>query len=460
MNKVQAFRLLFFAVFSLFFLGCSGGTYSIVPGEGVSVPGITALAFNNGGDSFVSLDENGSIRIWDVYSGSSRLLEEGGELQDFPFEAAIGGEVGLSSAASSGIRQEFPVFSPDGAKKLFPAKDGSIILADAVSGNELARYYGFGSVDEWVSLVPEAYYNASFLGSSYLAIETRNRRLKLGQLSGFLFRPDLFYASMLGGGSFNQKAMMPAFLMDLLNKNQAPPEVSLSMEKGNLKIKVIEQKGGTGHVALFRRSAGREIPFGLFDAEEKAASKYPERGKTCYEIIVEPGFLTGEIGVSAFNKTNTVESETTWIALPGLTAISLEQSPSFLALLVSESEEDINALEGILSLQNGGELYSTAEIVKYFGSDFSKDSFLKALENLRPGGESRLSGSPAGYGMGSGNTILFYLGGRGYAGPNGDLLIVPWNAAGEISGDDILKALSGFFPNVVLLLDLEPALPL
>ncbi|MCL2320299.1 MAG: tetratricopeptide repeat protein [Treponema sp.] len=457
----------------------------IAPMEGITLPAISALAFNSDGTEIVSLSETGELCRWDTFRG--RLLacsRADGSGADLPLSL-------------SGSGREFPVLSPDGTKKISPSGDGAVCLFDAASGKELARYYCFNApstppdnttpdatLPEWISITPEGYYNASFLGPSFLEAIAGKRRYKLLQLSGALFRPDLFEALVSGspGGensagknSTGEKSgsekprLSPAFqkagtLETLMGEDRTPPAVSLSYNEGqtgNLTIKITLQKGGAGRIALYRRSTDsglwkEDMPAGLFDAEKRAGKKITEKGMTSYEITLTPE--PGEIGVSAFNKYNTVESGRYWFMIPGESRELLSEAkssppplPALKVLLASGTQgaarDSEAALEQAMLLQAKGNLYSAVEVKSLFDKDFSLEAFNQTLERFCAGANKN-------------DVIVLCLRGRAQADTLGDLRIFQeqqGNTASEpeITGDDILQKILPSAGNPLILLDLE-----
>jgi len=457
------------AIICLLFFGCGrlDKTPRIVPGEGISLSKITALAFNSEGSGFVSAAEDGLLRVWDICSGLVSVSDSASGLKEY--EAAI-------------EQTAFPVMSPDRSKKIFPSDDGGICLLDAATGKELARYYGIGPADgisadfnsyEWICMVPEGFFNASFRGSSFLVAEAGNRRYSLMQLSGALFRPDLFFACLSDGGYQSFVSELPLTLENLFEKSKDPPIVSLSFTEGSgkLKIKITGQNGGVGSIALYRRIGGLEIPAGLIDPETRAGRKFSERGRTCYEIDLDfnsaffalGNYARGDIGVSAFNESGTIESDIIWTVLPepdnppaagdfGITGSYDEidaafSAPALRAFLASDKvPEDFEALRKFLSLQAEGALYPEVELMNLTGGDFSLGNFQKTMDKLC----AEVKGN---------DTVFLYLRGKGLADSLGDLLIIAGNKGEEISGDKILQSIPGFFSRSILLLDLESDAP-
>ena len=470
MTKAKIFPVL---VVILFLSGCSvfkKEAPRIQLAEGTALPAVSALAWLSTGESsdshrFVSFTEDGLARTWEIVSGRMISICPAAENETVLPEG----------------RTEFPVFSPDASKKLLPGNDGAVCLFDSATDQEIARYYGFGPT-EWISIVPEGFYNASFQGHSFLVAEAGKQRYSLEQLSGGLFRPDLFgervSASMLQEGL---PSGAPLCLADLFEDNSRPPLISVSLDQssaGNeLKIKITEQKGGAGFLALYRRDSGpvaADLPAGLFDVEKTAAKKYAEKGRTCYEINLNSDLLPGpgKIGISAFNKFNTVESERHWVEQEQIAAGQgmAEYAPDAPVLRVllgsgDNGREHSEALAESLSRQNEGDLYSAVELAGFFGNDFTRLNFIRGLDGLCAG-------------LGNDDTLILSLRAGGRSDPFGNLRVVTGNAEGpepavetlqgtdrrsiapppdsEISGWEILeKILRLPSDSVLILLDLD-----
>ena len=412
----------------------------ISPGEGVSLPVISSLAWLSGENRFVSVSEDGVSRIWDVFSGLISVSSAGTEYR------------ADTNADSSALNS-------DGTRKLIPAEDGGIILADAASEKEIARYYGFDK-NEWLCMVPDGFYNASFRGASFLNVEagkpqdrdhrSEYRPYRLDQFTGALFRPDLFKAHLLldqKAGGRDKTPGTPDTLAELLLDTRASPLISVSLDKaslvnGELKITISEQKGGTGFLALYRLSDEEEIPAGLLDVKKTAAREYKEKGNTCYEVILNPE--PGLIGVSAFNKNNTVESERIWV---GISAAAKESAaddsaaPVLRALLAGDSEES-SALWDFLSRQEKGDLYSAVELTNFPGGESGSKNFTNAFEELHANTNKN-------------DVFLIYIEGRFQADPLGNLQIFPGRTNEQcLYGDDLLQLILGVSQDSLLLLDI------
>jgi len=460
-----------FTLLALLFIGwaalsCSRARESspvITLGEGVSLPAIKELAWlpavdgesNSDGNRFVSVTEDGLVRLWDVYSGQVSVLNQNEEADGrADFRTAPGA---VTPGASLGGNRAAPLLNRDGTKKIFTTDDGGIVLADAASDKELARYYGL-SATEWVCITSEGFYNASFGGASFLDLiagSPNSRRYNLDQLSGALFRPDLFKAILLSEKtSRDNKVKLPITLKELFSENLAPPQVSISLDKASLlmrelKITIKEQKGGAGFLALYRLSGEEEIPAGLLDIKKAAKREYQENGNTCYEVIVNPE--PGLSGVSAFNKNNTIESERLWVGLPVTAKESGEDRREdsredsglnrALKVLLATAPEHAEALVEIFSQQEEGDLFSAVEITSLAAERINAENFNKAFSDLSAGANKN-------------DIILICVEGRLGAGPLGNLQIFTGHGKEQfISGEDLLQWILGIPQDSLLLLD-------
>ena len=455
--------------------GCAGPgkeSLSFFPEEGISIPKAEALAWLSG-ERFVSVTADGICWEWDIFSGL----------------------VAVSRGGFPETYRAFPVNSPGGGSRLSPAEDGAIILADSGTGKELARYYGFAREDgppEWLSVLPNGIFNASFGGGTFLAAESgapasrAYRRYSLEQLSGALYRPDLFEASLQNTGIGGKRPEPPETLAGLFRDENLPPELSLSLDDaekpGTISVKISAGKGGVGQVAVYSIVNGVEIPARYLDAESAAIRKYVEKGKNCYELNISSGEVAiaphGELSVSAFNKGNTIESKRYRVMLPQVPgmpaaekAIADDASPRILRALLTAGDnvENLNAKNGhaegkpensggvsprqalgeALALQSEGTLFESAEMEILSGDELSRERFLQSL------------GRMAGMGR-EGDVLVLGLGARAGADSGGQLRIMTGNSetGNEISGDDILElALGRSRASLLFVLDLEGAEP-
>jgi len=447
--------------------GCKGAReegYRIVLEEGASLPGITALAWPDADSPvgcFAFAADDSFIRVVDVYSGRPLVVFSCDEkISSLGFisrtELLSLSESGKSVTHSLSESLGSAVGKPTGSDKAFSLVDGAVCLSDSASGKEIARYYFFSKPDEWVCITPEGFYNASNGGAALIALEMGKRRYRLDSLSGALYRPDLFAALLL----IEKETIsdLPFTLPDLFKEDKLPPLVSLSFDESSseLRIKITEQKGGASYVALYCRAGEaeipleipQEIPVGFFNLRNEAVKKYSEKGRTCYKMNVNiDNSAQGEIGVSAFNVSYTVESGRSWLKLP-YTRVSpvAAKAPVLRALIAAESDESAEELAELFSLQREGDLYSDVEVEKLIGVDISKAGFVST--GARLGAMTKKD-----------DVLVVCLSGVGYANTLGNLGIIPGKSGvteSMITGEEILESLLSFSSNsLLLLLDLN-----
>jgi len=478
-SRLCAFARVYFLLTICAVIICTSGctreekeSYRILLEEGVTLPAITALAWpdsdSSGGDCFAFAGDDGFIRVVDVLSGKPLAVFSSGEEKISSLVFNNEG-IELASLSESGNSVTYPPFESGGggkseiSGKTFSIADGAVCMTESATGKEIARYYFFSQSGEWLCIAPEGFYNASVRGAAsgggaaFIALQADKSRFRLDRLSGALYRPDLF-ASLVKRETISG---LPFTLTDLFKEEQLPPLVSLSFDDATreLRIKITEQKGGARYVAIYHRIGESEIPAGLFDLETEAVKKYSEKGKTCYEINVNIDHIDtssqSEIGVSAFNKSYTVESERSWLKLPSARISSIQQaqvSPVLRALFVTSGEdwEEAEELADLFSLQREGDLYSDVEVVNLFGEDFSRAAFIGACARLCAQTKKE-------------DVFVICLHGAGFSDLLGNLGIVPGKSGDNenlITGEEILASLLSLSSNsLLLLLELDSDLP-
>ena len=446
----------------------------IAPVEGCILPAITSLAwYENGGGieesaRFMSITEDNIFRIWDLYSGQLLSAFNGSEQEADP--------------AYSVMKADSPIPSPDGTMELLASADGAVVLLDAVSKKEIARYYGLvsreGIPGEWISVLPEGFYNASFAGASFLELSSSVRRYRLDQLSGMLFRPDLFAASVEAAVSGETSVSKKADAIgSLLADDTVPPSVTVSCDADKIafNVKVSEQGGGAGWLALYLRAGTQDLPVGLFRIKDAAEKTYTENGNTVYEITVNPEEYLANYGeesvragmaVSAFNKTNTVESERYWLDTGAVTEIAFgsaaggrEEKLPLLRVLSGRQDSGeamAESYEAMFLLQKESILYSDVQVKSFYGNDFSGDTVAGVMGNWRANAAANdvtvlyLQGNVAVDSLGD---LFFAQAGEGSVGAG------KAPAGKTITAETILTEILGTPPSSLILFDINSALP-
>jgi formylglycine-generating enzyme required for sulfatase activity/WD40 repeat protein len=343
--------------------------------------------------------------------------------------------------------------SRDNSRVLIAAEDGGARLHELATGREIVRYAGFEN-GEWVSVVPDGYYNASVHGASLFTIKTGDASYSLEQFSEALYRPDKVAAAVgakapaqgtaAASAPAAETAAFPAEegtfgakgpLRRLLAADSTPPKVeiqgprqrSITAPEMKLKVKITAQGGGTGVITV---KSGRILK-GVYEIEDNLDRRYTENGKTCYDVTLTVPLNPGKnvIGVSAFNSSHTVESEksktevtTSWAgageARPVLhvltAAIKEYKDPQF---NLDYTINDAQSLAEYLSRQTGGSLYSEVRLHAVRNEQVTREGFNKAFDDIKA------SISPR-------DSFVFFFAGHGAVDDNGDFFFVPWDTTG------------------------------
>lgn len=232
-------------------------------------------------------------------------------------------------------------FSADGRRIVTGSGDGTVRLWDVVSGREISQSIGFTN-GEWIVITPEGYYNSSARGHEYLNIRRGNKVYGIDQFYDVFYRPDIVTAKLRD----EDIAGLVTLTVDEAIKNP-PPIVKFSAvpdQTNSPKVKVCYQGqstgGGIGEVRLFQN--GKLIKSDGFYREASARSttatvKLAQRNSgiiyqdmrsltikekqksgavltqpkgESFNECVEMETIAGdnEIGLTAFNASNTVQS--------------------------------------------------------------------------------------------------------------------------------------------------------
>jgi tetratricopeptide (TPR) repeat protein len=386
------------AAFLPFFLsGCgSSGFPALSPraGEGFTPLVLSSPVFSADGACLAAAAGSPALRggkeellVWDLASG--RLLGGADEFPGLVFPEAPDRDAGA------------PGSDPGGR---FSAGTGEgLLIRDARSLKERARFVCFGNEGgerEWLSLSAGGYNTASRRGGGLLALEGYSRRI--GDLAGLLHRPDLFMREMAG------ERAAPSGVHRILRRN--PPLLSVEAAEtgvsaglsgtGLFRVRAADQGGGVGNLFLYRRDEGGDSLEGVFSPSQ-AAGKYRERGKTGYEFSIEAELFPGpnRFVLSAFDKTNSLESQRTPVELPGPEGEvpgAPAGKPLLHLFLGGGREEGPPGAADFFIRQRSGTLYGDVAVHPLYGEDSSPRSL------LRP---------PAGVPVGRDDTAAVYLSG-------------------------------------------------
>jgi len=231
-------------------------------------------------------------------------------------------------------------FSGDGKSLISSGNDGSVRLWSVSSGKPIVSFTKFQ--DEWVAKTPEGYFSGSRGFSKYMHYVKRFQTIDFNQLYDVFYRPDIVQMKVLGE---NISSLATLTVEEALNN--PPPVVKIfdppekTRDKSiRIRYKVTSTGGGIGEIRLFhngkliqsdgyykdlaRMDMGKSLKLtslnsdvitrqlrGLAIARERRDHIYTgKKGNIVQgDILIELISGDNEIGIAAFNETNTVQSE-------------------------------------------------------------------------------------------------------------------------------------------------------
>ena len=324
--------------------------------------GVTSVAFSPGGRYALSGSTGDStLKLWEIstgrevwtltgqsmavhsvaYSPDGRYILGGSKDKTLKvWERVTGKQVRMVTGHLASVSSA--TFSPNSRYVLSGSEDGTTRVTDILSGKEVASFISLTD-GEWVAITPEGYFNASKNGPSYLNVRMGNRVFGLDQFYDVFYRPDIVEAKLKG----EDITMLASTNLEEALKNPPPtvefvqvPSAS-SDTRVTIRFKVTGMGGGIGEVRLFHNgklvqsdgyyreakgispekttllaynsraikdelrgvaiAAKREGKVGLMEATSKG---------NVYEGSITVDAVPGEneIGLAAFNRSNTVQS--------------------------------------------------------------------------------------------------------------------------------------------------------
>ncbi|MDD5058981.1 MAG: caspase family protein [Sideroxydans sp.] len=274
------------------------------------------LAFSPDGRYLVTTEDDNSLKLWDVTSGKK-------------LHTLKGHSDGVSSV----------VFSKNGQQIISGGNDGTVRLWNTATGNLQLTMVSFKD-GEWIATTPEGYYNSSEKGGDWLNVRLGNKVQGINQFYDVFYRPDIVEAKLRGE---DISGLITLTIDDAMRS--PPPEVAFttvpatsSASKEKVCYKITSTGGGIGEVRLFQNGklvksdgfyreavAKREDKMMLASANgegvyrsmrslkmvkgESPIQVAKSKGdvvEECQEIEAIPG--ENELGVTAFNAQNTVQS--------------------------------------------------------------------------------------------------------------------------------------------------------
>ena len=279
---------------------------------------VNSIAFSSDGSQIISAARDNTIKLWNVATGR--------EIKAFK------GHIGEINSTK---------FSKDVQRFVSGGSDGTIRLWDGNTGMEIVKFVSLKD-GEWIVITPEGYYNSSRRGHEYLNVRRGNKVYGIDQFYDVFYRPDIVSAKLKGDDIMGLVTLTVDEAI-----NNPPPTVKFSAvpsQTGDAKLKVCYRiqstGGGIGEVRLFQngkliKSDGfyREVavqnataPVKLMALNSRAlyqdmrsltvkekqspgavlAQAKGELVDECMELETMTG--ENEIGLTAFNAANTVQS--------------------------------------------------------------------------------------------------------------------------------------------------------
>jgi WD40 repeat protein len=342
---------------------------SFVGHERGRLGGITGIAISSDNQfAFTSAASDASVRLWDIATGKQIGRFSGvnnfrsgawgtalspdntsafvAATQPAVWDLASGKPITplrWDRPKTTGLAEEQPptgLFHPNGKTLVVAADDAAVRLFDPATGRMQAMLVGFAD-GEWIVITSEGYYNGSEKGARYLTTGGVGSSYPVELFSDVFYRPDIVMATLRGEDTRNLATMTMSEAV-----HNPPPTVDFAATPGTTdqeKITICYQAkstgGGIGEVRLFHngkliRSDGfyREMvkstaenpplmamngpaiyeqmrSVSVHSQDKIAPQTSKEKGANfsdCAEVATVAG--DNEVGITAFNAANTVES--------------------------------------------------------------------------------------------------------------------------------------------------------
>jgi WD40 repeat protein len=192
------------------------------------------VAFSRDGKYFLSGGADGLLKLWDT--SSTKEVKT--------FRALSGNTPGMITNTVG-----YAALTSDGKSIISASTDAAIRIWNTSTGEERAMMVGFEN-GEWLVITSEGYYNSSEKGAQYLNVKFEDKNYGVDQFYDVFYRPDIV-AAKLRGDDIND--LITITMKDAIKS--PPPVVEISPISPSPKTKVCynvkSTGGGIGEVRLF-----------------------------------------------------------------------------------------------------------------------------------------------------------------------------------------------------------------
>ena len=337
---------------------------------------VTSVAFSPDGRTIISGSEDSTLELWDVASGQ--------EIRTFD-----GHTNGVTSVA----------FSPDGRTVLSGSLDKTLKLWDVASGRLLYTAVSTPA-GEWLAWTPEGFFAGTDWATHNLVhIVDRVNVIGIDQVYSVSYRPDLVAAKAAGQdiSSYTKGLDLPSLLYGA--SGGLPPTIEiLSPQAGSsttrdvrVRMRVTDQGGGVGRVTVFNGDAPVVLSEGGTGRGLSVVTASFSGGGQVYQALLSLYSGTNTISVSAYNKSNTIESRRASVELVYESTVVTKPDLYMLAVAVTHYRdgdlqlkypvEDATALAAALQKQEGG-LYQSVHVSSLYDEKVTREGLAAAFDQL------------------------------------------------------------------------------
>lgn len=349
---------------------------------------VGALAFSRSESSTLAISYGSNIVLWNSDSGREVRKYNAGD--------------GVVTALA---------FSDDG-KRLLSAHDASVVKQwDPATGALLATFVSF-SDDEWVTITPEGFFDASPNGAKQLSVVRGLQAYSIDQFYNQLYRPDLVREKLVGDPQGLVRESLAKLSLSRAVASGNAPQVTILAPAGAASVEgdqvvvdatIVDQGGGIGRIewrvngvtlGVEERGFGRVTEQG--GPGDLSPTSEPPSVKVSRSLGISPG--ENRIAVLAYNAAGLIASEPVEIVVssvhgrelapPRLHVLALGVNDYWdSALRLNFAVADARALSEALT-QAGSKLFQKVEITNLVDDQVTISKldhvFTELGEKIRP----------------------------------------------------------------------------